>query len=68
MPEEVEERLDRRIRNFLWASKSQATVNRETVHAPSDVGGKNLLDIIARNEAIAVTWLKTYLIGPDRPL
>ncbi|KAJ7248903.1 hypothetical protein B0H12DRAFT_1301687 [Mycena haematopus] len=33
------------------------------------MGGKNLLDIIARNEAIAVTWLKTYLnFGPDRPL
>jgi hypothetical protein len=40
MPEEVEERLDIRIRNFLWADKSQATVNRETVHAPS--GGKKL--------------------------
>ncbi|KAJ7235370.1 hypothetical protein C8J57DRAFT_990779, partial [Mycena rebaudengoi] len=39
------------------------------VYAPSDMGGKNLLDIIARNEAIAVTWLKTYLsFGPDRPL
>ncbi|KAJ6539316.1 hypothetical protein B0H19DRAFT_961618, partial [Mycena capillaripes] len=33
------------------------------------MGGKNLLDIIARNEAITVTWLKTYLsFGPDRPL
>jgi hypothetical protein len=69
MPEEVEECLDRRIRSFLWAEKSQATVNKETVHAPSDVGGKNLLDIIARNEAIAMTWLKTYLsFGPDHPL
>jgi hypothetical protein len=61
MPEEVEECLDRRIRSFLWADKSQATVNKETVHAPSDAGGKNLLDLITRNEAIAVTWLKTYL-------
>jgi hypothetical protein len=69
MPEEVEECLDRKIRSFLWADKSQATVNKETVHAPLDVGGKNLLDIIAQNEAIAVTWLKTYLsFGPDRPL
>ncbi|KAJ7856802.1 hypothetical protein B0H14DRAFT_3448195 [Mycena olivaceomarginata] len=59
MPEEVEERLDRRIRSFLWADKSQANVNKE----------KNLLDLIARNEAITVTWLKTYLsFGPDRPL
>jgi hypothetical protein len=55
MPEEVEEHLDRRIRSFLWADKSQATINKETVHTQSDVGGKNLLDLIARNEAITVT-------------
>jgi hypothetical protein len=33
------------------------------------MGGKDLLNIVARNEAIAVTWLKTYLsFGLDRPL
>ncbi|KAJ7016462.1 hypothetical protein C8F04DRAFT_896092, partial [Mycena alexandri] len=54
---------------FLWAEKSSVMVNKETVYAPADQGGKNLLDIIARNEAIAVTWLKTYLsFGPKRPL
>jgi hypothetical protein len=69
MPADVEERLDKRIRSFLWAEKSQVSVNKETVHAPASVGGKDLLDIMARNEAIAITWLKTYLsFGPDRPL
>ncbi|KAJ6541344.1 hypothetical protein B0H19DRAFT_958570, partial [Mycena capillaripes] len=33
------------------------------------MGGKDLLDLVARNEAIAITWLKTYLsFGPNRPL
>jgi hypothetical protein len=69
MPADIEEKLDHLIRGFLWAEKSSVTVNKETVHAPSEMGGKNLLDIIARNEAIAVTWLKTYLsFGPERPL
>jgi hypothetical protein len=69
MPADIEERLERRVRSFLWAEKDQVRVNKETVYAPSDAGGKNLLDIVARNEAIAVTWLKTYLsFGPDRPL
>ncbi|KAJ7782274.1 hypothetical protein DFH07DRAFT_949069 [Mycena maculata] len=69
MPTEIEEKLERRVRSFLWAEKSQVRINKETVYAQSDVGGKNLLDIIARNEAIAITWLKTYLsFGPDRPL
>jgi ribonuclease HI len=45
------------------------SVNKETVHAPSSVGGKDLLDIVARNEAITITWLKTYLsFGPEHPL
>ncbi|KAJ7032530.1 hypothetical protein C8F04DRAFT_946534, partial [Mycena alexandri] len=69
MPKEVEKRLEKRVRKFLWAEKTSVTVNQETVYAPTEVGGKNLLDIVARNEAITVTWLKTYLnFGPDRPL
>ncbi|KAK7016022.1 hypothetical protein R3P38DRAFT_2543154 [Favolaschia claudopus] len=39
------------------------------VYAPRDDGGRDLLDIVARNEAITVTWLKSYLsFGEDRPL
>jgi hypothetical protein len=68
MPADVE-RLDRQIRSFLWAEKTQVSVNKETVHAPSNVGGKDLLDIVARNEAITITWLKTYLsFGLECPL
>jgi hypothetical protein len=65
MPASVEEKLERRVRSFLWEEKPRVRVNKETVYAPSDVGGKNLLDIVARNEA---TWLKTYLsFGPAGP-
>jgi hypothetical protein len=69
MPKEVEDRLEKRIRNFMWAEKTNVTVNKETVYAPKDIGGRNLLDIVARNEVIAITWLKSYLtFGEDRPL
>ncbi|KAJ7029728.1 hypothetical protein C8F04DRAFT_962562 [Mycena alexandri] len=69
MPADVEARLEKRVRSFLWAEKRGVAVNKETVYAPAEMGGKNLLDIIARNEAITVTWLKTYLsLGPKRPL
>jgi hypothetical protein len=69
MPTEIEEKLERRVRSFLWAEKARVAINKETVYAPADMGGKDLLDIVARNEAIAVTWLKTYLsFGPDCPL
>ncbi|KAJ7034882.1 hypothetical protein C8F04DRAFT_881494, partial [Mycena alexandri] len=66
MPADVEEKLEKRVRSFLWAEKRGVAVNKETVYAPADRG---VLDIVARNEAIAVTWLKTYLsFGPKRPL
>ncbi|KAJ7276721.1 hypothetical protein C8J57DRAFT_1061581 [Mycena rebaudengoi] len=69
MPEAVEKTLEKRVRDFLWAEKDRVTVNKETVYAPSDIGGKDLLDIVSRNEAITITWLKMYLsFGEDRPL
>ncbi|KAJ7242265.1 hypothetical protein C8J57DRAFT_1084486, partial [Mycena rebaudengoi] len=69
MPTEVERKLERRIRKFLWAEKTSVTINKETIYAPADAGRRNLLDIVARNEAITITWLKSYLsFGDDRPL
>ncbi|KAJ7239236.1 hypothetical protein C8J57DRAFT_1086503, partial [Mycena rebaudengoi] len=68
MPQSVEVKLEKRIRKFLWAEKTSVTVNKETVYAPQDLGGKSLLDIVSRNEAIAIMWLKTYLsFGDERP-
>ncbi|PBK86319.1 hypothetical protein ARMGADRAFT_940902, partial [Armillaria gallica] len=44
-------------------------VNKETIYAPITDGGQNLLDIPTRNEAITVTWLRSYLnFGPERPM
>ena len=34
MPEKVKERLIKRIRKFMWADKTQAPVNTETLYAP----------------------------------
>src|ERR1700761_2039011 len=69
MPLEVEKKLERCIRTFLWNDKSLIIVNKETVYTPIDMGGRNLLDIVARNEAITATWLRSYLdFGPSRPL
>ncbi|KAJ6524574.1 hypothetical protein B0H19DRAFT_972001, partial [Mycena capillaripes] len=69
MPAEVERKLEKRVRKFLWAEKTSVTINKETIYAPADQGGRNLLDILARNEAITITWLKSYLsFGNERPL
>ena len=43
---EIEHRIDRRIRKFLWAEKTSPPINKETIHAPIERGGKGLLDIL----------------------
>ncbi|EPS96357.1 hypothetical protein FOMPIDRAFT_14145, partial [Fomitopsis schrenkii] len=38
MPKHVEDKLDKRIRTFVWADKKQAPVNKDTLHAPISRG------------------------------
>ncbi|PBK85261.1 hypothetical protein ARMGADRAFT_859928, partial [Armillaria gallica] len=53
---------------FLWGDKNKINVNKETVYAPIEDSGRNLLDIPVRNEVITITWLRSYLnMGPKRP-
>ncbi|KAK0476994.1 hypothetical protein IW261DRAFT_1338942, partial [Armillaria novae-zelandiae] len=68
MPQAIENRLERRTQKFLWGDKNKINVNKETVYAPIRDGGRNLLDIPARNEAITIMWIQLYLrFGPDHP-
>ncbi|KAF8059889.1 hypothetical protein FPV67DRAFT_1424514, partial [Lyophyllum atratum] len=68
MPASVEKKLRKKIRNFTWHDK-RAPVSEEILFAPIEEGGRGLLDVSARNEAIEVKWLASYLsFGPDRPL
>ncbi|KAJ3755193.1 hypothetical protein EV360DRAFT_18365, partial [Lentinula raphanica] len=39
MPPEVEEKLEKRIRRFLWDEKTHVRVNKETIMAPIEMGG-----------------------------
>ncbi|KAF4615476.1 hypothetical protein D9613_003370 [Agrocybe pediades] len=69
MPKEVEKRLDRRIRKYIWSEKNSTPVKMDTVHAPIEIGGRAVLDIKARNEAINIMWLQSYLRNAEkRPL
>jgi ribonuclease HI len=69
MPKSVETRLEKRARAYLWDDRTHVSVNQETIYAPVELGGRKLLDIPARNEAIKIIWLKSYLtFGENRPL
>jgi exonuclease III len=68
MPKHVEKRLTNIIWEFIWdGNPRSAPVNREVMHAQLLDGGKKILDLSARNEAIQLTWLQSYMRTEDRP-
>ncbi|KAK7057847.1 hypothetical protein R3P38DRAFT_2497413 [Favolaschia claudopus] len=60
MPPAVFNHLLKAMREFMWGGKSPP-INFETLTAPRDKGGKNLLDLKARNDALHLMKLKSYL-------
>ncbi|KAJ7658390.1 hypothetical protein DFH06DRAFT_1196761 [Mycena polygramma] len=60
MPKSVEKQLIKSQREFMWGGKS-SSVQRDMLLAPISEGGKNLFDLTARNEAIQIMKLKSYL-------
>jgi hypothetical protein len=68
MPKKIEKQLQKIIRTFIWGDK-KSPVKENMLLAPKDMGGRGLLDIHARNEAIQLMWLKSYLnLDPSRAL
>jgi ribonuclease HI/exonuclease III len=68
MPRDVEAKIERMIRDFVWADTGRPLVSLEYLYQPKDRGGLGLLDISARNKAIRMTQLKSYMkTGPERP-
>lgn len=70
MPPEIELRLTRMIRNFIWGGGeiTHPTVGMETLIRPIEEGGKKLLDIKTRNEAIELMKAKRFLdLSETRP-
>ncbi|KAK7037502.1 hypothetical protein VNI00_010994 [Paramarasmius palmivorus] len=69
MPKPVEKKLVKRIRCFIWDEKNQTPVAMTTMTDEINKGGRAILDLEARNEAIEVMWLKSYLqLDENRPL
>ena len=68
MPDHVENALTKAIRNFMWQDNSSPRIALDILQRPIEEGGLNLLDLKARNEAIEIIWMKSYLnLSPSRP-
>jgi hypothetical protein len=66
MPEDIEDDLIKLHHTFLWDGK-RARVSHDTMILDTAEGGKQLLDIPARNEAIDLWNLQSFLTqGPER--
>jgi hypothetical protein len=68
MPKDIEDYLDKRIKTFMWAGKRVAPLNNDFLFFPTEEGGKDLLSIKDRNDAIALKDIRDFLTneGPDR--
>ena len=67
MTSEIETLISRKITKFLWDDASPM-VNAQIMSGPITAGGKKILDIKARNDAIELMKMKSYLrIGTARP-
>ena len=65
---QIEETLEKIIRNFLWADK-KPPVNIATLYLPIRQGVIKLLNLRARNKAIDIMWLRSYLnLNQNRPM
>ena len=60
MSAEVEKLIQKKITKFLWDDTSPM-VNAETMNSPRSSGGKSILNLSARNDAIRLMKLKSYL-------
>jgi len=61
MPTHIESALQKVINNFIWEEGEKPRIAPEFLQQPKEMGGLNILDIRARNEAIDLMWLKSYL-------
>ncbi|KAL1946415.1 hypothetical protein VTO73DRAFT_15542 [Trametes versicolor] len=68
MPPKILDRLNKMIADFVWDEAKHPPIKRETLHAPVQKGGLGMLNLSARNEAIQLMTMKSYLdISPARP-
>lgn len=66
MSKEVKRTITRSITKFIW-DETSPMISMETLQLPIEKGGKGLLDLAARNKAIDLIQLKSFLsLGRDR--
>ena len=61
MPTNIEKALTKRLTKFAWDGPGKPNASLDLLCAPTSKGGKGLLHLKYRNEAIELVWLKKLL-------
>lgn len=61
MPRSTEDFLTKRLKRFAWDSNGKSNINFDVLCTPVTIGGKGILNLRLRNEAIEMVWLKKLL-------
>jgi len=69
MPKNVEEKLTKMYKDFLWDGKKRGLMAWKQAAAPRENGGLNVPDVKSRVQAIQLMWFKRWLnTTSERPL
>jgi endonuclease/exonuclease/phosphatase family metal-dependent hydrolase len=66
MPKDIEEKMKKLFKDFLWDGKKRGLMAWNQIIAPREQGGLNIPDIKTRIEALEVMWMKKWLTPSDR--
>ena len=66
MPANIEKALTKRLTKFAWDGSGKPNASLDLLCAPTSMGGKDLLHLKYRNEAIELVWLKKLLSPPHK--
>jgi hypothetical protein len=61
MPKAIETALTKLIRSFIWDGQKTSPISLKRLEHPISEVRIGLLNISTRNEAIKITWIKTYM-------
>ncbi|KAF9497965.1 hypothetical protein BDN71DRAFT_1352124, partial [Pleurotus eryngii] len=68
MPLEVAKTLEKILHSFMWEGSRLEAVSKEILSMKHEAGGKKLLDLQTRNDAVALRDLAGFVnFGPERP-
>ncbi|OSD02736.1 hypothetical protein PYCCODRAFT_1344237, partial [Trametes coccinea BRFM310] len=66
LPKTSIQKLEKAIRKYIWGENRIPPVKMEQLYMPWTSGGLGILDLQARNEAINIMWLRSYLMTDEQ--